>query len=141
MASSRSGSKSRCKAKRRRNLSGSKRNCGINNETTKPEKKKLTAAKIKAHFEKRHQHYTQGLYEDTHVQRVEDTDDEFVPPLTRRPPSKSKKHGRVASSSQNSTEIVQTAQTDTVDAHINLENKMGKGSSHNSCGGKLDKNV
>ncbi|KAL2473763.1 Ulp1 protease family [Forsythia ovata] len=39
MASSRSGSKSRRKAKRRRNLSGSKRNRGINNGTAKPEKK------------------------------------------------------------------------------------------------------
>ncbi|KAL2558039.1 Uncharacterized protein Fot_02778 [Forsythia ovata] len=82
------------------------RNRGLNNGTAKPEKKTvnipvlegqtLKAAKIIAHIEERQQHHTHGLYDDSH----EDSDDEFVPPLTRCPLSKSKKHARDASSSQ-----------------------------------------
>ncbi|KAL2559246.1 Uncharacterized protein Fot_03985 [Forsythia ovata] len=126
-------------AKRRRNVSGSKRNRGINNGTAKPKKKKVNIPVPEGHT----------------------------------------KQARDASSSQAFTEVVQTTQTVTVDAHINLEKTTGNGSSHkinfnaksveeeaahhksltnscehaikniqtsvnlstNSCGGRLDKKV
>ncbi|KAL2528513.1 hypothetical protein Fot_21114 [Forsythia ovata] len=90
MGSSCSGSKSRRKTKKRPNLSGSKMNCRLNSGTAKPVKKKvnipvpkgqtLKAAKIVAQVEEKEQHYSHGLYDDSHVQRVEDSDFEFFPP-------------------------------------------------------------
>ncbi|KAL2551451.1 Uncharacterized protein Fot_05070 [Forsythia ovata] len=108
MRSSRSGSKSKRNTKKRRNLSGSKRNRGLLSGTAKLVKKKvnipvpegqtLKAEKIISQVDERQQQYSHGLYDDSHVQRVEDSDVEFLPPLIRHPPSKSTKHAGDSSS-------------------------------------------
>ncbi|KAL2548393.1 Uncharacterized protein Fot_09923 [Forsythia ovata] len=140
MGSSRSGSKSRRKTKKRRNVLGSKRNRGLNSGTAKPVKKKvnipvperqtLKAAKIVAQVEEKQQHYSNGLYDDSLVLRVEDSDVEFASPLIHHPPSKPKKHAGDSSSSQTIIEVVQNMQTVTVDCHLNLEKMTGNLSSH-----------
>ncbi|KAL2528449.1 Uncharacterized protein Fot_21050 [Forsythia ovata] len=115
-------------------------NCGLNSSTAKPVKKKvnipvperqtLKAAKIVAQVEEKEQHYSHGLYDDSHVQRFEDSDFEFVSHLIHRPPSKSKKHAEDSSSSQTIIKVVKNTQTVTVDCHLNLEKMIGDVSSH-----------
>ncbi|KAL2547562.1 Ulp1 protease family [Forsythia ovata] len=88
------------------------------------------AAKIVAQVEEKQQHYSHGFYDDSHVLRVEDSDIEFVSPLIRCPPSKSKKHAGDSSSSQTIIEVVKNTQTVTVDCHLNLEKTISNVSSH-----------
>ncbi|KAL2547668.1 Ulp1 protease family [Forsythia ovata] len=90
----------------------------------------LKAAKIVAQLEEKQQHYSHGLYDDSHVLRVEDSDIEFVSPLIRRPLSKSKKHAGDSSSSQTIIEVVKNTQIVTVDCHLNLEKTISNVSSH-----------
>ncbi|KAL2521379.1 Uncharacterized protein Fot_25302 [Forsythia ovata] len=107
MTSTRSKSKSRQKCKRRRQNSASKRNRGQTKAVLKPERKKfnihvpegenLRVNLIKATSEERQQHYTFGLYDDIHVQRVEDSEDDVEPDPLIRTPRVNKKHQVVAS--------------------------------------------